>query len=131
MSGIYVDSSAVLKRIFAESGGPLVEQTLLQRSRSGDVVATSSLTWIETARAVLRSGIGDVDTMVEQALAGVAELALGDAVLQRARRIGPSTLRSLDAIHLASVLTVGADTVLTFDERLASAANSIGVKAIP
>jgi predicted nucleic acid-binding protein len=131
LSGIYVDSSAALKRIFLEAGTDVVGRILADRVGSGEVVATSTLTWIEVTRAVLRSGVGDVDTRVESALSGIAGLPLGDAVLERARLIGPVELRSLAAIHLASAIALGATELLTFDLRLAAAAKSVGVRTIP
>lgn len=131
MSGTYVDSSAALKRIFLEAGTELVGQILAARVAAGEIVATSTLTWIEVSRSVLRSGIGDVDSRVESALSGVAQFPLDEVVLERARRIGPAALRSLDAIHLSSAVALGATELFTFDSRLAAAANAVGVKAIP
>jgi uncharacterized protein len=40
-------------------------------------------------------------------------------------------LRSLDAIHLSAAINLGAVEMLTYDHRLAEAAESLGVKAIP
>lgn len=45
--------------------------------------------------------------------------------------LGPPGLRSLDAIHLSAAITLGVAEMLTFDQRLAEAAESLGVKAIP
>jgi hypothetical protein len=44
-----------------------------------------------------------------------------------ARRIEPNLLRSLDAIHLATAVLLDADTVLTYDDRLAEAARYNGL----
>lgn len=68
---------------------------------------------------------------MEAALSEIAELPLDAAVLDAARRVGPPNLRSLEAIHLASAVTLRATEILTFDLRLADAAKSVGVKAIP
>lgn len=64
-------------------------------------------------------------------MSGIAELPLDETIVTRARWIGPPTLRSLDAIHLAAALVLGATEMLTFDVRLAAAARSVGVRAIP
>ena len=77
------------------------------------------------------AGVNDVDTAMGDACSGISRYPLSAAVLTRARRIGPQTLRSLDAIHLASAITLGVTEMLTFDRRLAQAAESLGVKAIP
>lgn len=129
MSGLYVDSSAALKRIFLEADTDLVAEILQARIDTGQVVATSGLTWVEVSRSVLRSATGAIGDRVDAALSGVAELPLDDVVLDRARTIGPAGLRSLDAIHLASAITLGATAVLTFDRRLAAAAQSLGIKS--
>lgn len=131
MSGLYVDSSAALKRIFLEAGTDAVVQILQARFDDGAVLATSGLTWVEVSRSVLRSGIGDIGNRVEAALSGIAELPLDDAVLGRARTIGRANLRSLDAIHLASAITQGATDILTFDRRMAEAAEAVGLRVIP
>ncbi len=131
MNVLYVDSSAALKRIFLEAETDLVGSTLRSRVNSGDLIAASTLTWVEVTRSVLRARPADAEAQVDAALSGIAELPLDETVLTRARWIGPPTLRSLDAIHLAAALVLGATEMLTFDMRLAAAARSVGVKAIP
>lgn len=131
MSVLYVDSSAALKRIFREAETGLVGSTLRSRVDAGALVAASTLTWVEVARSVRRARPADAEAQVDVAMSGIAELPLDETVLTRARRIGPPTLRSLDAIHLAAALVLGATEMLTFDVRLASAARSVGVRAIP
>lgn len=131
MSPLYVDSSAALKRVFLEADTEFVGSALASRVASGDLVAASTLTWVEVTRSILRAGTVNVDARVDAALSGIAEMPLDDAVLGRARRIGPPNLRSLDAIHLASAVALGAMELLTFDLRLGAAARALGVKAIP
>lgn len=131
MTDLYVDTTALLKRLFAEDESAQVRAILRHRSESGDLVASSELAWVEVARAVLRAEVGDVDAAIGHACAGIARYPLSPVVMSRARRIGPATLRSLDAIHLASALSLGVSELLTFDRRLARAAESLGVKAVP
>jgi predicted nucleic acid-binding protein len=47
-----------------------------------------------------------------------------------AARIASPTLRSLDAIHLATAVHVQPDAVLTYDERLAGAAEAQGLAVL-
>jgi predicted nucleic acid-binding protein len=63
-------------------------------------------------------------------LEGVELLAIDEEVLSRASVLGPPVMRSLDAIHLASALTLGRelDAVVTYDRRLASAAEQVGLR---
>jgi predicted nucleic acid-binding protein len=42
-------------------------------------------------------------------------------------RVDPPLLRTLDAIHLASALEVGADEMIVYDRRLADAARANGL----
>ncbi len=131
MSALYVDSSALLKRLFREEESNIVRALLADRTDQSVLVASSQLAWVEIARAVRRAGVADVDAAVSSACSGVAPQRLDTRVLERARHIGPASLRSLDAIHLAAAVILGATQILTFDPRLAAAAESVGVKAVP
>lgn len=131
MTDLYVDTSALLKRVFIEEESPQVLAVLRARSASGDLVASSELAWVEVARAISRAGVPDVSEVLRAACSGVARQPLTAAVLQRARTIGPASLRSLGAIHLSAAISLGAVEMLTYDRRLAEAAESLGVKAIP
>lgn len=130
MSGLYVDSSAALKRIFHEDGTERVISILRERILAGDIVATSGLTWVEVSRALRRSTVEDVAANTERALSGIAEMPLEDEVLRRARAIGPPHLRTLDAIHLATAVLLGSTQLLTYDDRLADAASHLGISPV-
>ena len=131
MSALYVDASALLKRLFAEEESSMVRALLADRTDQAVLIASSELAWVEVARAVRRAGVADVDIAVSSACSGIARHRLDSGVLERAHRIGPASLRSLDAIHLAAAVVLGATEILTFDLRLAAAAESVGVKAVP
>jgi uncharacterized protein len=131
LSDLYVDTSALLKRVFVEDESSQVRAILRRRSADGDLIAASELAWVEVSRALLRAGVDDVGSALRAACAGIARQPIDPLVMTRARSIGPATLRSLDAIHLAAAISVGAVEVLTFDHRLAEAAESLGLKAIP
>lgn len=62
-------------------------------------------------------------------LEGLALLPLDDAILDRAAELKPSGLRSLDALHLATALSVRGDVgvLLTYDDRLGDAAAERGL----
>lgn len=59
----------------------------------------------------------------------VALLPLDDAILDEATRLAPAGLRSLDAIHLATALSVSDDigVFVTYDQRLGEAAAQAGL----
>lgn len=63
-------------------------------------------------------------------MSGIDEFPLDDSVIHGARRIGDDTLRSLDAIHLASAVMAGAHVMMTFDVRLAEAADFAGMTVL-
>jgi predicted nucleic acid-binding protein len=127
---VYVDSSAVIKRVIAEAESEQLITVIDEHVRAGDLLVSSSLAWIEVARA-LRSRHGvrldRVADDVEAALSGVAEHPLVAEAVGLARRVNPDVLRSLDAIHLASALLLDADLVLTYDVRLADACRENGL----
>jgi uncharacterized protein len=131
LTDLYVDTSALLKRIFIEAESPQVRAILRERSAAGDLIASSELAWVEIARAIARAGLSGVSEVLRTACIGIARQPLTPVVMQRARTVGPATLRSLDAIHLSAAISLGAVEMLTYDHRLAEAAESLGVKAIP
>lgn len=131
MSDLYVDTSALLKRVFVEEESSQVQSILRERSAAGDLIASSELAWVEIARVISRVGVTAADEVLRAACTGIARQPLTSAVMQRARTVGPPSLRSLDAIHLSAAISLGAVEMLTYDRRLAEAAESLGVKAIP
>lgn len=131
MTNLYVDSSALLKRVFIEDESPQVLAILRARSTAGDLVASSELAWVEVARALSRADVRDANGVLSAACTGIARQPLTPVVMQRARSVGPANLRSLDAIHLSAAISLGTVEILTYDRRLADAAESLGIKAIP
>ena len=57
---------------------------------------------------------------------------LDDGLLDVAGELAGSTLRSLDAIHLAAAQTLGPDLVevITYDRRMTEAATSLGLPVV-
>ena len=55
---------------------------------------------------------------------------INDTVLTRASALKPASLRSLDAIHLATALLLDADSLsfVTYDDKLADAAQLQGLR---
>lgn len=127
---VYVDSSALIKRVVQEAESDAVERALERHVGEDAVLVSSSLAWVEITRALRRRLDDDQDTVneaVEDALAGIAERPISSAVVGLARRIAPSVLRSLDAVHLATAVLLDADQMITYDERLADAARQNGL----
>lgn len=118
----YLDSSAVLKRIFREAESPVLLDTLERWLAEDGFLVASSLAWVEVGRALMRRVVRPGgDELLSDAFDEVYEQYVNPEVLGLARRVNPKHLRSLDAIHLASALLLDVDSVVTYDERLASA----------
>lgn len=130
---VYVDSSALLKRVIEETESETLENTLDQYIGAGDALVASSLAWLEVSRGLLRlAALADIDYLqsVGGALSGVSELPVTPGVLRIAGRIAPFELSSLYAIHLATAVLHGADIVLTYDARLAGASRQNGLRTV-
>ena len=65
-------------------------------------------------------------------LDSIVLLSLPAAMFERAADLDPETLRSLDALHLAAALDLGdeLDGIVTYDDRLAAAARSRGIRIV-
>ena len=130
MSRVYVDSSALVKRVVIEPESPAVVATLAEHEAAGDLLFSSALAWVELARVLRRAGVDQTDLPVAAATAGIAELPLSPTVVYAARAVGTDLLRTLDTIHLAAALSLAASAVLTYDVRLAAAAESAGIAVL-
>ncbi len=121
----YVESSAFMKLIVDEP------ETAALREELGDpsVRSSSELTIVETSRAAARLD-GDAGlARARAALLTTAFVPISRPVIERAARLDPVELRSLDAIHVATALEM-ADPQLVFysyDERTLAAARTTGL----
>jgi predicted nucleic acid-binding protein len=123
---LYLDSSAIVKLVVREpETGALVRFV-----REDPAVVSSALAWTEVMRAIARIG-GDT-ARAEAVLRGVALIPIDDGIIRAAAAVQPSTLRTLDAIHMATALSLGRELsqLVTYDERLARAGNEAGVAAV-
>ena len=123
---IYLDSSALVKLVQREHGSDALRR-YLRRHRSDDRV-TSALARTEVVRAVLAGGAAAI-AQARSHLARTQQIRLGTAVLDSAATLAPDNLRSLDAVHIASALRVGAGlrALVTYDQRMAAAATAVGL----
>ena len=122
----YIDTSAFLKLLVDEA-----ESAALQSWLAGhEPVWSSHLLRTEALRAASRLPIEH--EVVEHALAAVSLFLPSRATFATAGKLGPPILGSLDALHLASALEMGADLegVLTYDGRMAEGARGLGVPVL-
>ena len=124
---VYLDASALVKLIVEESGSAELVDLLSTRP----LRITSRVSEVEVGRAVARLGaIVDVDQdRPGLVLATLVMVELDASVAVAAGRLLPPTLRSLDAIHLASAILLSSDleAFVTYDRRLADAAAAAGL----
>lgn len=126
---IYLDSSAFVKLVWQEPESAALWSYVM--ARRADRHVSSALLAIETRRAALRGG-GQQLPRVDLALERIGLIDIGPAVVESAGRIPEPSLRSLDAIHLATAVLLGAelDAFVTYDKRLAAAAADIGIAVV-
>lgn len=124
-STAYLDTSAFVKLIVAEPESA----ALRDRLRRWPDRVSATLLRTETVRALRSSGNGHLVGDARRMFAAVNLVRLDEPLLDRAGDLGPDALRSLDAVHLAAALSIGADlaVVVTYDNRLRDAALTQGL----
>lgn len=128
MSIAYLDSSALVKLVVRERETDALHRALEEWPER----TTSAVARVEVPRA-LRERRGPADVARARALVGsLACVDLGTEVTERAVLEVPTGLRSLDAIHLASALSLGDElgVFVAYDRRLAEAAEALGVPVL-
>ncbi len=126
---IYIDTSALVKLLFDEPESTALIDWLNQKTEVPKV--SSELCTIELLRTCQR-----IDgTLVDDArrlLDGVDLLPIDHVIVERAAVLAPHELRSLDAIHLASALSLIEDLTdfVAYDVRLCSAAKQVGLPVV-
>jgi predicted nucleic acid-binding protein len=122
----YVDASALAKLILEEPASAAMARWHLESER----IVTSRVGLVETRRAVARHAHDAVH--LEFVLRSVETIELDGVIARAAGAIGPATLRTLDAIHVASAVALQPelDAFVTYDDRLAEAARAAGLTVI-
>lgn len=94
---------------------------------------TSAIAGVEVRRATRRAG-GEpsIRERARRVLGACALLAIDGHIIERAAELAPPRLRSLDAIHLASALSLGEDlgAFAAYDRMLVEAAQTAGIPVI-
>ena len=123
---IYLDSAAIVKLVHAESESQALRDWLDERAEVGWI--SSVLAEIESSRALARhapEAVARLHLVLD--LVALVDLDAGTRIL--AQTVKPATVRSLDAIHLATALRVQPRlaSFVTYDKRLADAAGVAGL----
>jgi predicted nucleic acid-binding protein len=123
----YVDTSAFVKLVLGETEADALRLELA--NWEGHVA--SRLLRAEAIRACARYG-PSYARLAGEAAEALVLIPVDEVVLDRAAELEPALLRTLDALHLATALSVGADlgTMLVYDARLADAARASGLTTL-
>lgn len=119
----YADPSALAKLIEEEAESDAVRHFLGDSSE----VVSSEIVEVELGRLALRR-----QRSAAAVLSGVTLVRLTPAIREQAATVGPPRLRALDAIHLASALSLCVDEIVfvAYDQRLLAAARAVGLEAV-
>lgn len=127
MAGLlYLDASAIVKLIVEEPESAALRGAL--RARPDRV--SSALSQVEVRLAAGRREPSPPAERVAAALAGLTLIAIDQPVLDLAGELGEQCVRTLDAIHLATALTLAddLDALIAYDRRLLAAAVATGLR---
>ena len=121
----YIDSSALIKLLTNEPETSLLEADLANR----DGLVSSRLASIECGRAMMRTSNKRLLQALAHVLDAVYLVDITTAILDRAATLAPAPMRSLDAIHLATALSLDEPDleIITYDSRMADAARANGL----
>ena len=122
----YLDSSAILKYVFAEPERPAMVKALTSQAIS------SELARLEVKRAVFRINPKDIELANEE-LSRINFVSISNQVLTVAESFtGSVTLATLDAIHVATAITLGhqIEGIITYDKQMISNAAVMGIKVL-
>jgi uncharacterized protein len=123
---IYLDSSALVKLAVTEPESAALADWLAASPRL--IRVSSPLVRVEVPRAVWRADPGSLPqayTIVRR----LREIRMTEAVFTRAAGVRPNVLRTLDAIHVASAMSVrdNLTALVSYDKRLLAAAKEAGL----
>jgi predicted nucleic acid-binding protein len=128
----YVDSSVLLRIVFGEPA-PLAEWGRVAKPVASELVRLECLRTIDRAR--VRAGLADDEVATRRAavleqLQAFDLVRVDSCILERAAEPFPTSLGSLDALHLATALAAKPSTpglvFATHDGELAIAARAMG-----
>ncbi|MBV8528154.1 MAG: type II toxin-antitoxin system VapC family toxin [Candidatus Dormibacteraeota bacterium] len=123
---VYLDTSAFLKLVVSEPESRPLRQFVSRWPEQ----CSASLIRTEAVRALRRSGYENRVGIARRLMGGMRLIRVDDVLLDRAGELDPRALRSLDAIHVAAALELTADlgALVTYDQRLATAASTAGLR---
>lgn len=121
----YLDSSAIVKLVVEEPESQALRVSLRGRPQR----VSSALAVVEVTLAAARREPTPPPGRVPGILSGLALVPIDQPVLKTAAGLAHLQLRALDAIHIATCLSLGADldVLIAYDQRLLTAASTLGL----
>ena len=125
---VYVETSAAAKLLRREPESAVVREFLAQLIDDEHLVVSGRILETELRRVAVRQGIDQ--NKASEVLELLDVLEHDRSQFRQAGTIGGEQVRSLDALHLAAAMRVGADAMITFDERLERACELVGLPVL-
>ncbi|MFT4212655.1 MAG: type II toxin-antitoxin system VapC family toxin [Microbacterium sp.] len=125
MTRAYLDTSAAGKLLIDEDESAALAAWI--EENDAELVSTL-LVETELRRVAARHDLPQAD--VTTVLDYVSLYEMPPSLYREAGLLPGASLRSLDALHLAGAIRIGAQTVLTYDTRLAQSAQALGLHAL-
>ena len=133
---VYVDTSVLLRVVLGEPGR-LRAWSRIRRAVSNELIRVEALRTLDRARLAGVLADDEVATRraaIDEVLAAFDLVAVDRRILRRAAEPLPTTLGTLDAIHLASAVSLRTRTpdlrLATHDEALTIAARALGFRVL-
>ena len=126
---VYLDSSALVKLVVREPESDDLRAFLGENPAA----VSSAIAVTEVRRAIGRlSPRRSLSDRARLVLDGVALLEMELEILEKAASLLPAELRTLDAIHIASALSLGTDLLafVSYDDRQRNAARKAGLPLV-
>jgi predicted nucleic acid-binding protein len=124
---LYLDSSAIVKLVVREPETVALMRLLEEWPQR----VSSALARVEVIRAIRRSTSSESKLRrASEVLKGISLVSIDENILAHAAQITPVGMRSLDAIHVSTALSIAGDlaALVSYDDRMAMAADAHQIK---
>lgn len=125
---VYVETSALTPLIKKEAKSLAIREYLGDLVEDGHLLLTGRLTETELRRAAHRYGAPQAQATVVLEAMAIEEQT--PAHFKLAGTIGSRTLRSLDALHVATAVASSCTAMITLDVRVAEASEGVGIPVL-
>jgi len=126
---VYVDSSII--GAIVDAGHPHYEAAGRWADQETRSLQTSVLAEVEVKRALLRrEALAGREVAAARAFDQVDRIDVTGRIRQTAVEVRPASVRSLDALHVATALISGAAWFASLDERQRVAAEEMGLRLV-